>query len=181
MYIAVDIETTGLDPDDNQILEVGAVLHVPGVSIMECPAFRQAIFHETIIGHHYALTMNADLIANMDRDGVALSVAMKNFFQWLDREAATGRHNMVGANVGSFDRQFLKNAPGWVDQAFAHRHLEVGSMFATEEGIPSQHDLWMKHKDKIETIVGNEHEALFDARVSLALARLKWSTDAHAN
>lgn len=66
-YISIDIETTGLDPEFNQILSIGAVIedtHLP-IPFEDLPKFHAVIKRESFHGSIFALNMNRDLIQAM--------------------------------------------------------------------------------------------------------------------
>lgn len=66
-YISLDIETTGLDPEFNQILSIGAVIedtHLP-IPFEDLPKFHAVIKRENVYGSIFALNMNRDLIQAM--------------------------------------------------------------------------------------------------------------------
>ena len=176
-YISIDIETTGLDPERHQILEIAAVYNNQGVDVMECPHFQAIVDPGEIIGEPHALNMNARLIERLaNGEGDLPAVVVSNLMGWVETiQSHTGidRFHLVGKNVGSFDLQFLKRMPCWDKDYFSYRHLEVGSIYSTPEGISGQSDLHtaVAADAKIE---GSPHEALYDARVSLELARRFW-------
>jgi DNA polymerase III epsilon subunit-like protein len=66
-YISIDIETTGLDSDLNQILSIGAVIEDTNntVPIEELPTFHAIIKRESVYGSIFALNLNRDLIQAM--------------------------------------------------------------------------------------------------------------------
>jgi oligoribonuclease len=63
-YISIDIETTGLDPEFNQILSIGAVIEdtLNQLPFEELPTFHGVIKRESVYGSLFALNMNRDLI-----------------------------------------------------------------------------------------------------------------------
>ena len=63
-YISIDIETTGLDPDFNDVLSIGAIIEDSAnpLPYEECPKFHAAIVRHQITGSPRAINMNADLI-----------------------------------------------------------------------------------------------------------------------
>jgi hypothetical protein len=98
------------------------------------------------------------------------------FRMWLE---GSGIHEFrcltpLGQNVGQFDMMFLKGLKGWPGQYFHYRCCEVGSLYATREGVQSLSSL---SKELGSKIPGNPHEALYDARVALACAMKKWEQD----
>ena len=63
-YVSIDIETTGLDPINNKILSIGAIVEDTEnkLPFEELPKFHVAILHNEIVGSPYAINMNKDLI-----------------------------------------------------------------------------------------------------------------------
>jgi oligoribonuclease len=63
-YLSIDIETTGLDPENCEILSIGAILEDTEklLSFEEIPKFHCAINRKTIKGELFATNMNKDLI-----------------------------------------------------------------------------------------------------------------------
>ena len=188
MYIALDIETTGLDPDIYQVLEIALVADVPGLCVRDCPVFHAVIDPGgSIIGDPPALAMNAALIASIGRGNCEKrDRVMKDLDRWLTdvtpRDSSgcpTERkpYTLLGKNVGSFDWQFVKRLPGFPVHRFDYRFMDVGSLYAEASGLCSQADLVAKQSVTAYAIPGKEHEAVFDARVSLALARSKWGLE----
>lgn len=66
-YISLDIETTGLDKNKNQIVEVGAVLDEIGSTtpIEELPKFRAVLLHDEIVMGSYCANLHRDLWAEI--------------------------------------------------------------------------------------------------------------------
>ncbi len=66
-YISLDIETTGLDPKKNQIVEVGAVLDEIGSTtpIEELPKFRAVLIHDEMVMENYCANLHRDLWVEM--------------------------------------------------------------------------------------------------------------------
>ena len=63
-YISIDVETTGLDSENNDILSIGAIIEDTELKLPfdEIPKFHGAIVHEEVIGSLLALNMNKELI-----------------------------------------------------------------------------------------------------------------------
>lgn len=74
-FISIDIETTGLDPEVNQIVEVGAVYDTRGYAgvgsgpaIVECrslPKFRAVLMHDELVINPYCANLHKDLWEEM--------------------------------------------------------------------------------------------------------------------
>jgi len=62
-YLSIDIETTGLDKDKNQIVEIGAVLDELGSDtlIEDLPKFRAVLIHEEMTIGAYCANLHRDL------------------------------------------------------------------------------------------------------------------------
>lgn len=180
MYISLDLETSGLDWTRHKVLEIGAVVDYPHRPIMECPAFERVIFHSELKGEPIALAMNAGLLSRMPEEGVLEERAWRQFrdFIFTFNEDGGRKFNWLGQQVGSFDVQFLMfQMPNYEALGASHRMLDVGSMYAKQgEDMKSMGDLGNELARKCG-ITGNPHEALYDARVTLAMARYKWNGD----
>ena len=66
-YLSIDIETSGLDPENNQILSIGAIVEDTDnkLSFDEIPKFHVCILADQVIGSPFALQMNKELIEAM--------------------------------------------------------------------------------------------------------------------
>lgn len=67
-YLSIDIETTGLNPETDQILSVGIILEDTSkkLSFDKIPKLHLAILNDRISGSPYAINMNADLIETIN-------------------------------------------------------------------------------------------------------------------
>jgi len=183
MYCSLDIETTGLDPEKHQILEVAFVMDVRDKSIMDCPYWSCVLDPgKKIVGDAYALHMNADLLLQIAESQAhswstpVFGSPCERFIIWLDQNAPTGPLHAMGKNVGSFDMQFLKRLDCFPIQRFHHRMLDVNSLLATPDGMSGYGDVCDKLAG-FHGIPGRAHNALYDARVTLALARAAWGLE----
>ena len=66
-YASIDIETTGLDRENDQILSIGVVIEDSNnlVPLEELPKIHIAIVHERLSGSLFALNLNKNLIENI--------------------------------------------------------------------------------------------------------------------
>jgi len=119
MIISIDLETTGLDPETCQILEIGAVTS-------EGREFHCYVDNGLIQGEPYALQMNQAIlkkIANNHLDLVSVKHVVSYFKGWLPEQwTATGK------NFASFDLPFLLRLPGW-DIKVKHRIVDPGNLY----------------------------------------------------
>jgi oligoribonuclease len=178
MYLAIDIETTGLNPQRDQILEIAAVLDDRSQRVIDCPTFHCVMAHDRIEGSPGALAMNAGLIQKISEgEGSRLSSAFNKLHMFLLKHWEEGtKYIPVGNNVGSFDMQFLKEAVGFPTYMFHYRCLDINSLYANEDGVGNHKSIQKDVAERFD-IPGKTHQALYDARLALALAREKfWST-----
>ena len=169
MYLAVDIETTGTDPDRHQILEVAFVFEQSEKDVVDCPAFHCYIYHNPIIGHPNALNLNRKLFKKIVEGGRTPKIFVDDFIAWLEFLGHPGEFVLVGKNVGQFDWQFLRRVEGFPTDLFSYRMLDIGSMHAACGVIPKLSEIEID-----EDIPGKPHTALYDARYALAAARKAW-------
>lgn len=131
-YYSIDIETTGISPDSDQILEIGIVVEEVGSNkpLSELYRFKSIVMHPRYEGSAYAIMLNEriwKMLANR-KEYEEHGVQFNDFYDipkaiktWLDnipdelKEYDNGRYKLVcaGKNVGTFDYQFLKRLPNW--------------------------------------------------------------------
>lgn len=65
IYTSIDIETSGLDPEKNCVLSIGAIIEdtEKKLPFEECPKFNAIILQNEIVGSPRAITMNKDIIS----------------------------------------------------------------------------------------------------------------------
>lgn len=196
MYISIDVETTGLDPETYQVLQLSAVAWT-NTNVNRCPTFNMfvdpakgsttgkyngvydvGVYDGSIHGEAYSLQMNAWILrAIMSGEYKSVYDVSCAFKEWLchliDKNKVPNNYfTPMGINFGAFDWQFLKRMPGFPIKSFKHRALEVGSLYATTDGIPLSHDIFEGIAER-HSIEGNAHEALYDAKCTLAAAMEK--------
>jgi hypothetical protein len=87
-YLSIDIETSGLDSDNHQILSIGVVVECTEKKLPfeEIPKFHCAIVRDEIRGGLFALNMNKELISTINLWDISES-EMRNKIET--------KHNMV--------------------------------------------------------------------------------------
>jgi hypothetical protein len=67
IYVSIDIETSGLDPDKHKVLSIGAIIEdtEKKLPFEECPKFNAIVLQNEIVGSPRALTMNQNIISLM--------------------------------------------------------------------------------------------------------------------
>ena len=177
MFCAFDLETTGLDPQRDQILQIGAVLFTKDGVIDE---FETLVRHDRYEGDPFALQMNAAILKRLAAgEGAPLGEALlsddegvaRNLGDFLTADNIKRPPHPVGFNVGSFDIRFL---PPYAQKWFHHRCVELGSVFMADDGTPGTSN------KVVQGLLGRKvaHDALQDARdaAELYMGRLngKW-------
>jgi hypothetical protein len=136
-YFSIDIETTGLDENTCQIIELAAVYDDGSDKPVEQLAFfRRAVRHDVYRGEAYALSMHAALFKELADKNAAvcypaeLAVLLRRWmFSVVPRPAPFQPvpYNVAGKNFAGFDLRFLRKLPAWEKIPINHRYLDIGS------------------------------------------------------
>ena len=142
LILAIDIETTGLDPETHQILEFGAVLEDTNnlLSYQKIPKINLIIERSELSGSVFALDMNKRIIEILKNYSVLEwqsqeRVKMQSEFNIIKEHELVGvfdiwmhesiestqawkkkheyRLNVAGKNYTSFDNKFLQKLHDW--------------------------------------------------------------------
>lgn len=139
-YCSIDIETTGLDAETCQILQVGAVIEDTNniLPIKDLPKFSCIVEHPEYTGSAFAINMNSWIFGILAQLDIATkeqrsilraehhimppSLVTKALYEWLIANGITPtegsrtgqiRITVAGKNFGTFDKKFLEKLPGW--------------------------------------------------------------------
>ncbi|WP_460444347.1 hypothetical protein, partial [Amycolatopsis magusensis] len=133
-YVSIDIETTGTDRENCQVLEIGAVIEDSNtlLPLDELPTFRVLLHHEELYWEEVAKGMHQrnGLINDLQREPhlldeledrpqiINMESASEMFAQFLALHGfpvKEGRVEVVaaGKNFSTFDRVFLEKLPSW--------------------------------------------------------------------
>lgn len=90
-YVSIDIETTGLDKDKNQIVEIGAVIDKLGsdTPIKELPKFRAVLIHKEMQINAYCADLHRDLWPEILTADELIRDALKTQGNYYDVEKDT--------------------------------------------------------------------------------------------
>jgi len=161
-YVSIDLETTGLNPDTCQVLEIGAVIDDLTTDPDKLPKFRAILKHNLIEGEPYALQMHPKLlfaiaqipavdgdIADPELDPMDPVNCMfkphkvvPRFKGWLKAHGIPVDKGFqpAGKNFANFDKPFLEaGVPNWKrDVKIKYRTIDPGNLFwwPGEEYIP---------------------------------------------
>jgi oligoribonuclease (3'-5' exoribonuclease) len=140
-YVSIDLETTGLDPENDQILEFGAVIEDWVSPIEQLPVFHRYVQWDRISGSPRALAMNAEIlemIANIIERKVTAPIVhpsqlIRHFTAFLLEHKVIEREGKsftaAGKNFAGFDRQFIKRLPGANRLYINHRAIDPAMLF----------------------------------------------------
>lgn len=192
-FVAIDIETTGLNKELDHVLQIALVVedtHNPHTPVEDLPTFEALIWYDRISGSPFALNMNREIVELLAtaRPGPVdfrdrrvdvyerLNEALFTAIAWLDMLYDNGKALVkptkfvaAGKNAAGFDLPFL--GPDF-QKHFHHRVIDVGSValganrsgaFWQEDRPPGMREL---HENDEPT-----HDALEDARDVVRLLR----------
>lgn len=172
-FLAFDLETTGLDDQRDQILQIGAVAYGGEGDPSE---FEVKVKRGRYTGDPFALQMNAALLrAIADGAGSDPETALGDFLEFIKSRCARRPHP-VGFNVGQFDVAFVRAEirrlwdpdDGHYWKA-SHRCVELGTLWAGPDGKPTT------STEVTSTYLHSEvtHDALQDA-IDAAALHARW-------
>lgn len=188
-YLSIDIETTGLDPDVNQMIEVGAVLADTAdfsTPVDELPSFRALIPYENYTINTFCMSMHKELWPELDEAAGALSLhpnainkgsgvwytsprqLQSCFRNWLrEHDLQDQKLTVAGKNFFGFDHKFL--APFLPDVEFHHRSIDPVMLFARPEDkkLPDLKTCCQRAFINLE----GHHSAVADAKTVVRLVR----------
>ena len=132
MYLWIDIETTGLDPDNDRMIEIGWLLteHHEIVeqtqSVLITP---DKIAWELMQQDLFVQTMHTEngLLKDMETFGTILAEdAEDQILETLDKHQI-GQPTLAGSSV-HFDRSFIRNWMPRLDRRLSHRHMDASAL-----------------------------------------------------
>jgi len=167
-YLSIDIETTGLDPERHQILQIGAVyddLENPKPE-SQLDTFTGIVKWNEYVGQPVALKMNAELLGHPD--GVWIADLGHHFRKWMVG-LDSGKVTVAGKNFATFDLPFIQRAFPGVSYWFHRRILDVGTMYAVigDKELPNLSECCLRAGLEEEVT----HDALEDALMVVRLVR----------
>ncbi len=179
-YFSIDIETTGLNPKEDQILEIGIVYDdlETRLPIEKLPKFHCYIAHERLSGNPYALNLNAKIIeriVNKSPNFIYSLPELTSFYisLWLNDLGfkEEDKITLAGKNVASFDLPFLQELPKWNIKSH-HRVIDPTILYLNEEDTVLPNLATCKERAGLENTVA--HTAIEDALDVVKLIRNKF-------
>ncbi len=191
-FVSIDIETTGFNPETCEILEIGAIIEDDRLGLDELPTFRFRCLRDVYTGEPQALSMHRDLfrdLANAPKSTVdseafrtdnwyAHPDAFRRMFsRWLQAWGIDPENFVAaGKNFANFDARFLRRLGLSGMVKWHHRILDPGSMYVRgdDEFMPDTNECCKRAGLYPGDIPGEEHTAIHDALVVIALIRNYW-------
>lgn len=197
IYVSIDVETTGLDRDNDQVIEIGAIIENPldQKDFDDVKKFHAIVRHDRYSGGAYAINLNQrifKILADREqyRDDALLAydtkyniiparLVVSEFYAWLfanltNKPSTYGEPIKLvaaGKNFASFDAPFLRNLPDFSKFIkFDHRHIDPAILytnFFTDTSISNLKTCL--EKAGLEPIV--THDAVKDAWDVIRLLR----------
>ena len=190
-YVSIDLETTGLDPDKCQIIELAAIIDDLVTPLEELPKFRYLVKEPVYRGEPYAFSMHAALFREIVAGGDVECWNYQNrtnlrgrenmltscFREWLDENHLPAHLFLAaGKNFAGFDARFMRRLPEAYKLTWEHRVLDPGALYMlpTDTIVPSTNTCIERAEMQgmeTENIPGDPHTALHDALMVCALIR----------
>lgn len=166
-FVLIDLETTGIDEENNQILEFGAVIEDTNkkLPLQKLPMLKCIIKHDMYMGGAFAINMNKrifDILAKAEsirdknqraefefENGImTLDEAIMNFVRFIKmyyfENGIEEPINIAGKNFPSFDKLFLDKSPTWKKNVkFERRFIDPAILFVdwnNDKRLPSLDD-----------------------------------------
>lgn len=147
IYVSIDIETTGLNPQIHDIVEFGAVIDnlADPQPLEKLPTFHAMFQKDNYFGNAYCMALHKriwDALVAGAGEGVRvmeIEDLMPAFSNFLSKNGVPYNEkkkrydvNVAGKNFASFDWQFLKAkipADKWYEVYFRHRILDPSALY----------------------------------------------------
>lgn len=170
-FVWVDLETTGLDPEQGKILEIATI-------ITDDTTLEELWVDHQVVGYDYLdmKSMSPEVVAMHNDSGLFLALLAEDLMPWYGVAERLTRHLMnaggaekplLAGNTVSFDRRWLaKHAPA-AEACLHYRNLDVSSIY--EMLLRSK---WRDRVIEIKESTPKAHRALEDVRHSIHMYRL---------
>lgn len=167
MIVWVDLETTGLDPDSDAVLEVAAI--ATDDALVEVARFHavtdEAKYQSLACLHPKVQEMHtrSGLWERSLASELSTSDVAADLLSWIRNSGAIGAQ-LAGSTV-SFDRAFLRACMPAVDQALHYRNLDVTTLNEVARRF------WPEVHEGVPRGGENQHQAVADIEHSVAVLR----------
>lgn len=177
IYVSIDIETTGLSPENCSIIEFGAVIaDSADPTGKTLGLFHRILRHQQTCWDDYARGINAAWYNEELMGGNAINPKelMKQFSYWLAANQLDPMKVVVaGKNFYSFDFKFISKLQNYGDRVqFGQRSLDPGILWfnpKTDTGLPNMDECCER-----AGIAQPKHRALGDCLTVIQLLHRRW-------
>jgi len=179
-YLSIDIETTGLDPHINEVIQIGAVYcevylngstnqfdirEISKFSSMIKPVFTNNIDPEA---------MKVNLLSKSDLEKSPRShIVTRDFIEWWEETLGGETLHVLGQNFGGFDKAFLTKFFGrFYDSMFHYHSVDTwteAELCQTLGLLPKDLKLSLEPLCDYFNQIRLSHSALSDAYSALAI------------
>lgn len=167
--IWIDLETTGLDPDEEKILEIATIITDPDLNtiaegpniVIHQPDSVLAEMGEWCTDQHG----KTGLTQAVRESKVNLIEAESETFKFIERYCETGKSPLCG-NTIDFDRSFLRRHMSGLEASMAYRSVNVSSFKIMIQGWYPEIE-WKKDGLSLWANAEAGHRALEDIRESI--------------
>ena len=192
-YISIDIETSGLSPENNQILSIGAIIEDTELKLPyeQVPKFYCLVEQHTIHGSIFALNLNSEIIKELGDYQAGKSIPSKVYDPWQvvkklqdfiteNNGFVKGKGgdkfyiNVAGKNFHNFDLKFLEQLPRWSETFEVARRSIDPSIFFTDWKEDKEIPNLEKCKERAGFNSHVSHNALEDAWDVVELLRKQY-------
>lgn len=188
-YASLDIETTGLDPLENNVLEVGVIIEDTNNKLPreECPTYHKYLNYPIYKGDPYALYLNAHIFKKIlelrksdpNNELIGHGDLYFSLNDFLKNHFGEGRILIAGKNVSGFDIPFIEtlrliNPFPNPRIKFLHRTIDPAMLFTnfSLDTVPPDLATCKQRAEFQNTVV--THNALDDAWDVIELCRTKY-------
>jgi len=179
-YVSIDIETTGLNPENCQVLEIGAVIDDGTTPIEDCLTFHCYVDHGLILGEPFAVSMHATILRRIatHEEGYTylqpweVATRFRDFLKGNGLDPENEKVFVAGKNYAAFDARFLAKLTNWDKHIKPHhRILDPAALYWQPEtdGVELPDTKTCMERAGISGEVA--HTAVEDAQVVVRLIR----------
>ena len=179
-YVSLDIETTGLNPENCQVLEIGAVIDDGTTPIEDCPTFHCYVDHGLILGEPFAVSMHTTILRRIatHEEGYTylqpweVATRFRDFLKEHGLDSENEKVFVAGKNYASFDARFLRKLTNWDKHVRVHhRILDPAALYWQPETDGAQLPDTKTCMERADIPGEVAHTAVEDAQVVVRLIR----------
>lgn len=181
-FVSIDIETTGLNEETCQVIEIGAVIDDWLNPMEQQPEFHCYVQHDIYKGEPYALSMHSELFRKINDASSSELLneweALAGLNDWMFDNGIFGGEDedhrkavVAGKNFSAFDARFIRKMGGHTYFNYHYRVIDPGNLYwnpLTDELLPDTKTCMERAGIKGDVA----HTALEDAKVVAKLIQI---------